>query len=637
MSRLPKPGGDDGIWGDLLNDYLQVAHDTDGSLKRKALQDAGTYFVPSGGIPKADLHSSVQASLDKADSAPRTLAQLTDVSAVGAVDGQTLSWQTASGSWQPRTVAAGMSDPTSTKGDLVMRGASGVTRHPIGTDGHILAANGSAGTGAQWIPVSSALYNPVLFGAQLDAKRADNVTCSSASRVVTVPTATFTSADVGKQAVVYNDTNTGTFTTIASVDSATQVTLSANAGITLAGSAFSHLVYGTDDTVAIQAALDAAAASLKINIANGANSPIGFGNPLVDIPSVGQGGTIITAALNIPSGVHFNTNVMIFNFLADRTVPCVVANYYTVINRILVNCLQGTGVKSAGGTGSGTATQAHIRWRDVRIWQVGTTVGADNSQYAGITFTGYHHEVGDLWVKGGNVGAYHNPGHDIVVQHAYFVGCNTAVAMNSTDNAYYGFMKLDSCGTSTGKPGVDIYNRCSWLHLTISAFTQVATNKCSPVVQVGTTVAGTNKDLYIEVQANNTGGSAASIAYCAESYFKVVAGNTQDSGVNVPITTAVVFGAAATSGGSGALQVDASIGTGITPYSGTVFGEFSYTQDGVKTVVTNAGLTLPSQLKLQNLSVEPTTNPTGGVLLYAFGGAIKARGSNGTVTTIAPA
>lgn len=40
---------------------------------------------------------------------------------------------------------------------------------------------------------------------------------------------------------------------------------------------------------------------------------------------------------------------------------------------------------------------------------------------------------------------------------------------------------------------------------------------------------------------------------------------------------------------------------------------------------------------LPNLTVEPTSNPAAGAYLYCFGGAIKARGSGGTVTTIAPA
>lgn len=41
MSRLPNPGGDDGTWGNILNDYLGVAHNDDGSLKSSAVQSAG--------------------------------------------------------------------------------------------------------------------------------------------------------------------------------------------------------------------------------------------------------------------------------------------------------------------------------------------------------------------------------------------------------------------------------------------------------------------------------------------------------------------------------------------------------------------------------------------------------------------
>jgi hypothetical protein len=33
MPRLPQPGGDDGIWGDVLNDFLKVEHNADGTLK----------------------------------------------------------------------------------------------------------------------------------------------------------------------------------------------------------------------------------------------------------------------------------------------------------------------------------------------------------------------------------------------------------------------------------------------------------------------------------------------------------------------------------------------------------------------------------------------------------------------------
>lgn len=34
MARLPTPGGDEGNWGDVLNTFLRVEHNDDGSLKR---------------------------------------------------------------------------------------------------------------------------------------------------------------------------------------------------------------------------------------------------------------------------------------------------------------------------------------------------------------------------------------------------------------------------------------------------------------------------------------------------------------------------------------------------------------------------------------------------------------------------
>jgi hypothetical protein len=41
MSRLPVPGADDGTWGDILNDFLGQAHNTDGTLKPGSVTTAG--------------------------------------------------------------------------------------------------------------------------------------------------------------------------------------------------------------------------------------------------------------------------------------------------------------------------------------------------------------------------------------------------------------------------------------------------------------------------------------------------------------------------------------------------------------------------------------------------------------------
>lgn len=42
MSRLPTPGGDDGDWGTILNDYLSVSLNADGTLKSNAVADDTT-------------------------------------------------------------------------------------------------------------------------------------------------------------------------------------------------------------------------------------------------------------------------------------------------------------------------------------------------------------------------------------------------------------------------------------------------------------------------------------------------------------------------------------------------------------------------------------------------------------------
>lgn len=68
MARLPVDGGDNGVWDDLLNNYLLIEHNNDGTLRNVArpADIAGFYTKPAGGVPYADLNSSVQTALDSA-------------------------------------------------------------------------------------------------------------------------------------------------------------------------------------------------------------------------------------------------------------------------------------------------------------------------------------------------------------------------------------------------------------------------------------------------------------------------------------------------------------------------------------------------------------------------------------------
>lgn len=79
MARLPQPGADDGIWGQILNDYLSAAHNADGTLKDNSVTNntiaANTInasALVNGTIAEAKLDTSVQTKLNAAVDATTT-------------------------------------------------------------------------------------------------------------------------------------------------------------------------------------------------------------------------------------------------------------------------------------------------------------------------------------------------------------------------------------------------------------------------------------------------------------------------------------------------------------------------------------------------------------------------------------
>lgn len=54
MSRLPTPGADDGVWADVLNDYLKVEHNSNGTHK-DALKKSGDTVTGDLQFPQTGL------------------------------------------------------------------------------------------------------------------------------------------------------------------------------------------------------------------------------------------------------------------------------------------------------------------------------------------------------------------------------------------------------------------------------------------------------------------------------------------------------------------------------------------------------------------------------------------------------
>lgn len=69
MARLPVPGSDDGVWGSILNTYLNEAHNADGTLKDGSVKTAA---VADASITSAKI---TDASITGAKLAPNTISE----------------------------------------------------------------------------------------------------------------------------------------------------------------------------------------------------------------------------------------------------------------------------------------------------------------------------------------------------------------------------------------------------------------------------------------------------------------------------------------------------------------------------------------------------------------------------------
>lgn len=483
-ARLPTPGGDSGNWGNVLNNFLAVEHNAD-----------GTHNIPS--IPQSKVTNLVSDLATKVD-----------------------------------------------KGALV--------------------------------------YDVKDYGAKGDAVRLRGVNASAASTTVTASAGTFTNADVGKLVVVYTEDAAGTIATISSVQSSTQITLSAAAGITVSG-ATGYLVYGTDDSSAIAAAI-AAATPAGVDSSVGPNMPMGVGMGQVYLPAPSaDGGYIITSKITVPGGVVIDSAGMIFGMLADRYDPAIQFNPYSGCRTVLMECLFGAGIRA----GTGSTQQAHIRLENVRLWHVGygTESGGAQRSQDGLQLIGYHFEVLGVFVKGAVHALYHNPGSDAVVSYAYAIGSRTAVRIAGGNQIAYKKLLLDTCGvTGGGTDGVVIDDYASNIDLDIQAFEVTGTTHVlDNVVSLGSNSTNVNKDISLKIQANNTGGAILRMAYTQElSCFIIGSNATFPSGASLPITTAVVYD----TGNTGINAVTAMLETSITPYTGTMQGTLQYSQLDTQTFAT---------------------------------------------------
>lgn len=425
---------------------------------------------------------------------------------------------------------------------------------------------------------SAAVYTSS-FGAKGDARRVRNVSATAASKVVTASSAAFSAADVGKLAAVYSDTLVGAVTTVASVQSSTQITLTDNAGLAVSGSS-GYVMVGSDDSAAIAAALASVTPS-SVDVTVGPNQPQSLGVRRVVV----SGDSMIRSAVTVPAGVELDcAGSMLVNMLADRFAPAVIAQPGARFGALRMEAMGGSGVQ--WGTGA-ASDQTDVWARTVVLWHVGKateTTGALRAQTA-LTLKGYSHGADVVWVKGGAKGVVHAGGSDASFGTAFLIGCRQPVEMTATNQVSYGVIFMDTSGDVatggvSGCNGLSMDDGCSDISFHIQAF-QVLGNttwKLDNVVLLGRGGAAKNRNIQGTIQARATGGNVLNLAAAQDIDIDMIATNTPSySSGGSAITTAVVWGAI-----GGGVRVTAALGGGITPYTGVVAGAYRWTQDGVE-------------------------------------------------------
>ena len=143
MAQLPTTGGDDGTWGDILNEFLLVSHNGDGSLSSSAVSNAlptpiSTIKLGSG-TPSSSNFLRGDGTWAVPNGGSSALVNDTDVTIASPSGGQVLTYNSTATKWENESLP---SASTSTAGVVQLDGVASDIQ-PLGVQ-----SVGSAGKAA---------------------------------------------------------------------------------------------------------------------------------------------------------------------------------------------------------------------------------------------------------------------------------------------------------------------------------------------------------------------------------------------------------------------------------------------------------------------------------------------------------
>jgi hypothetical protein len=352
MARLPQPGADTNTWGDILNDFLGVAHNPDGTLKDTGLLAA-----------KADDSAVVHNAGDE------TVAGVKTFSSSPVVPTPTILTQAATKGYVDSAVSAGTPDATTTnKGIVQLSGDLGGTATAPTVPG--LATKAAKGANAD-ITSLSGLTTPLSVGqGGTGANTLTGIVTGNGTSAFTTVAApaggivgtTDTQTLSNKALTSPVLTGSPTAPTPTSGDSSTTLATTAFVQQAVAGTAGSRIVF-SDDFSTNRLATEYAGDTVHYQVSGGqlACATAATGDVVAYVPAITVAGFVATAKFTALASFGWNVgfsckvknedNCVLYQYRMDGspTTPHIIESF-----KVLAGALTNpSGSVSAGGTAPG--------------------------------------------------------------------------------------------------------------------------------------------------------------------------------------------------------------------------------------------------------------------------------------------
>jgi hypothetical protein len=411
------------------------------------------------------------------------------------------------------------------------------------------------------------------FGAKGDAQivydgRATGTTITSA-------TAVFTADDVGKVLSFYNDsTNTKIHRGVTITRVVDQNTLQvSSAAATNMSSGIGVVAWGTDDTVAIQAALDFATLLTGTSTNYSENTPTGGGyaTVLLSLGMKGDGAYMASDTLQVPSGVLVDCPALLISAVTGDYTKLMRFKAHSQVRRLRANCMLGNGVQ----LGEAGLRNQLIVSDYIRLWRVGTATSSGNRQIA-FELQGYGFSINMLWSKGGNRGVMLNSANDVICHSAFIIGAITGLVAAGSSQVNLLRVLFDTCETACAT-----INSCQNLAMTGRAFinnNRVSATQPTAVFLGDNPGTNPNANIDLDLAFQNTGGALLSLANSRDVRVRLIGSNSYlSTGNSTLITGGVSYGANL----GGYMDIAQMLSAGITPIvSGTPYGTLNTIVEG---------------------------------------------------------